>query len=209
MADLEDLRSQVPDGVREMLRVPGLGPKTATVLHRELGVCSLAELLDAIASHRVSSLKGLGAKTEENLRKGIQRMQQLDRRTPLGVALSMAEEVMARLAGHPAVADMALAGSLRRMCETVGDIDLLVASPAPAEVMDAFVNLDIVADVLAHGETKTSIVTVKGLQVDLRVVEPGVYGAALQYFTGSKEHNVKVRELAVKRGLKLSEYGLF
>ncbi|HXF36575.1 MAG TPA: DNA polymerase/3'-5' exonuclease PolX [Actinomycetota bacterium] len=206
---LEELRERIPDGVRQLLRVPGLGPKKALALYEELRIASVEELLDAVRDHRLAGLRGFGPKTEENILRGIQRMREAGERVQLGVALDLAEELVGELDGLRAVRRVTYAGSLRRMCETIGDIDLLVASEQPSEVMDAFTSLGAVERVLARGETKSSVLTTKGLQVDLRVVEPAVWGAALQYFTGSKAHNIRTREIAVRKGLKLSEYGLF
>lgn len=206
---LEELRTLIPDGVRAMLAVPGLGPKKAMKLYEELRISSMEELLDALHEGRLRDLHGFGPKTEENLLRGIQQMQRSGGRIQLGAALDLAEEILRELDALSAARRCAYAGSLRRMRETIGDIDLLVASEKPGPVMEAFASMPYVAGVLAKGETKSSVLTTKGLQVDLRVVEPKVWGAALQYFTGSKAHNVRVRELAVRKGLKLSEYGLF
>jgi DNA polymerase (family 10) len=206
---LEELRERIPDGVRQLLRVPGLGPKKALALYEELRIASVEELLDAVRDHRLAGLRGFGPKTEENILRGVQRMREAGERVQLGVALDLAEELVAELDELRAARRVTYAGSLRRMCETIGDIDLLVASERPTEVMDAFTSLGSVERVVARGETKSSVLTTKGLQVDLRVVEPAVWGAALQYFTGSKAHNIRTREIAVRKGLKLSEYGLF
>jgi DNA polymerase (family X) len=206
---LEDLRASIPDGVRALLGIPTLGPKKAMKLHEELEISSLDELLDALHENRIRGLPGFGPKTEENLLRGIQLMQQAGERVQLSAALDLAEEVLGELRGVKQVRRCDYAGSLRRMRETIGDIDLLVASEDPGPVMDAFTGIKYVDRALARGETKSSILTTKGLQVDLRVVEQAVWGAALQYFTGSKAHNVRVREMAVRKGLKLSEYGLF
>jgi DNA polymerase (family 10) len=206
---LEDLRGEIPEGVRSLISIPGLGPKRAMLLHQELSIGSVEELLDALHEGRLKGLAGFGPKTEENIQRGIQRMQASGDRVLLGVATDLAEEILAELRQSPAVRRSDVAGSLRRMRETIGDIDLLVASDRPAKVMDAFTSLSYVDRVMAQGDTKSSIITTKGLQVDLRVVEPTVWGAALQYFTGSQAHNVHVREIAVRKGFKLSEYGLF
>ncbi|MDQ4005789.1 MAG: helix-hairpin-helix domain-containing protein, partial [Actinomycetota bacterium] len=206
---LEDLRSEIPEGVRSLMAIPGLGPKRAMVLHEELQVSSVEELLDALHDGRLSGVAGFGPKTQENLQRGIQLMQRSGDRVLVSVALDLAEEILSELKQDRAVERADVAGSLRRMRETIGDIDLLVASDHPARVMDAFTSLSYADRVQARGDTKSSILTTKGLQVDLRVVKPKVWGAALQYFTGSKAHNVHVREIAVRKGLKLSEYGLF
>ncbi|HYH27358.1 MAG TPA: DNA polymerase/3'-5' exonuclease PolX [Actinomycetota bacterium] len=206
---LEELRTEIPDGVRSMIAVPGLGPKKALVLFEELRIASLEELMDALADGRLRGLKGFGEKTEQNLLRGIQQLQEGDGRVQVAGALDLAEEMLEEISSVGAVQRADVAGSLRRMRETIGDIDLLVASDRPAEVMEAFGTLSSVDHVMAAGDTKSSVRTTKGLQVDLRVVEPAVWGAALQYFTGSKAHNVHVREMAVRKKLKLSEYGLF
>jgi DNA polymerase (family 10) len=206
---LEELRADVPDGIRALLAVPMLGPKKAMKLHQELRISSLEELLDALHDERIQGLPGFGPKTEENLLRGIQLMQRSGGRVQLGAAMDLAEEILGELEQVRQVKRCTYAGSLRRMADTIGDIDLLVAAEEAGQVMDAFTSMPYAKTVLARGDTKSSVLTTKGLQVDLRVVEPAVWGAALQYFTGSKAHNVRVRELAVRKGLKLSEYGLF
>jgi DNA polymerase (family 10) len=206
---VEELRQLIPDGVRALMGIPGLGPKKAMVLYEELRVTSMEELMNALHDGRIRDLKGFGAKTEENLLRGIHNMQQSGGRIQLGAAIDLAEEILRELGSLKEARRSTYAGSLRRMCETIGDVDLLVASENPAAVMDAFAAMSYVERVLAKGDTKSSVLTTKGLQVDLRVVEPNVWGAALQYFTGSKAHNIRVREIAVRKGLKLSEYGLF
>ena len=207
--ELDERRSQVPAGVRSLLAVPGLGPKRAARLHDELGISSIPELLDALHEHRLEHVRGFGAKTEQNLLQAIRDHRESGGRVQLGVALDLAEQMLVELRALPQVRQSTYAGSLRRMRDTIGDVDLLVAADDPAPVMTAFCAAPLVADVLAHGPTRSSVLTTKGLQVDLRVIPPAVWGAALQYFTGSKAHNVRLRELAGKRGLKLSEYGLF
>jgi DNA polymerase (family 10) len=206
---LEELREQIPDGVRQMMAVPGLGPKKANTLYRELGIASVDQLLDALDADALSGLKGFGSRTAENIRRGITQMSGSGGRVLVSLALEVAEELLAELRELKQVRRADYAGSLRRMAETIGDVDLLVASTDAQPIMDRFTTLPNVERVLAKGWTKSSIVTSAGLQVDLRVIEPDVWGAALIYFTGSKAHNVRIREMAVRRGLKLSEYGLF
>ncbi|HXF57275.1 MAG TPA: DNA polymerase/3'-5' exonuclease PolX [Actinomycetota bacterium] len=206
---VEEIRAQIPAGLRQLLSIPTLGPKKAKVLHDELGISSVEELLDAVHAGKLRTLKGFGPKTEQNILHGVELMQQSGQRVQLGVAMDLAEEIVAELSSVKGCRKCTYAGSLRRMAETIGDIDILVASEKPGPIMDAFTRLSYVSEVIARGETKSSIRTTKGLQVDLRVVPPGVWGAALQYFTGSKAHNIRTRELAVRKGLKLSEYGLF
>jgi DNA polymerase (family 10) len=211
IATLDELRVQIPPGVRQMMSVPGLGPKKAMVLYQELGISDVEGLQHAVEAHQLAGLKGFGAKTEENIRRGLDRLQRSSERVQVNVALDLAEDLLERLGSRGDVLRSAYAGSLRRMAETIGDVDLLVAAAehdAP-QIMDAFASLDIVERVLAKGETKSSVLSRTGPQVDLRVVPPEAWGAALIYFTGSKAHNIRIREMAVRRGLKLNEYGLF
>src|SRR5215203_1029049 len=209
VAKLDELRAQVPPGLRALVRVPGLGPAKARLVHERLGVSSPEELATALAAGQVASLPGMGQRTEANLRRALERMAQPGDGIPLAVALPVAETLRDRLAGVAGVERVEVAGSLRRMKAAVHDIDLLAAATDPASVNRAFTELPQVAEVAALGDTKASIRTRDGLQVDLRAVPPEVWGAAWQYFTGSAAHNVRIRERAVKEGLKLSEYGLF
>lgn len=206
---LTELRREVPPGLIALVQVPGLGPKTARVLYEQLGVDSLAGLRDALSSGKVRGLKGLGAKTEENLRAGLQRLDAtLTGRTPLADVIGVAEELLARVRALPDVADATLAGSVRRGRDTVSDLDLLVATDRPAEVLATIAVDELVRDVVAHGDTRLTVITARDLQVDVRAVDPAAWGAALIYFTGSKAHNVRIRERALRRGATLSEYGL-
>ncbi|MGW5360469.1 helix-hairpin-helix domain-containing protein [Actinopolymorpha pittospori] len=209
IAAVEELRAKIPAGVRELTEIPTLGPRKAMVLYDERGIASVQDLLDALDAGRLAGLKGFGPRTEENLRHGIDLLRQSGGRVDLGVATELAEEIVGALSKVPGCVRCTYAGSLRRMRETVGDLDVLAVSKDPGRIMDALTGLDLVAEVIARGNTKTSIRTTAGLQVDLRVVPPESWGAALQYFTGSKAHNVRTREIAVRQGLKLSEYGLF
>ncbi|MET8145973.1 DNA polymerase/3'-5' exonuclease PolX [Sphaerisporangium sp. NPDC005288] len=201
---LDALRAEVPEGVRLLTRIASLGPKKAVFLFRELGIDSPEALAEAIEQGRLAGLRGFGAKTEENLLKGIEQLRRAGERVHAGVAMELAERVIASL---PAAEQIAFAGSLRRMKETVGDIDVLAVGPE--SLMADFKAQPYVAEVIASGALKTSVRTTQGLQVDLRLVPAESWGAAMQYFTGSKEHNVRLREMCVKRGWKLSEYGLF
>ena len=201
---LDDLRIAVPDGVRRLTRIASLGPKKAVFLFRELGIDSPEALAEAIRGGRLAGVRGFGAKTEENLLKGIEQLRQAGERVHLGVAMDLAERIIASLPGAERIA---YAGSLRRMKDTVGDVDILAVGPE--SLMEDFKRQPYVAEVIASGALKTSIRTTQGPQVDLRLVPAGSWGAAMQYFTGSKEHNVRLREMCVKRGWKLSEYGLF
>ena len=192
-----------------MMGIHGVGPKTAKHLYEQVGVDSVEKLEELAKAHKLAGLPGIKAKTEENILKGIAVWRGGRERMPLGTALTLAEAILARLRDLPQVDQIEAAGSLRRMKETVKDIDILVTSKEPARVMDVFVGLPNVAEVLAHGETKSSIRLRESIAVDLRVVEPDCFGAALQYFTGSKQHNIRVREMAQRKGLKVSEYGVF
>ena len=209
VAELEGLREKIPAGVRELTRIPGLGPKKAMVLYQDLGIDSIEGLVAAIEEDRVAALPRFGAKTQENIARGIGQLRSAGGRVKIDVALTVAESFLETFSGLRQVRRAAYAGSLRRMKETIGDVDLLVASSEAAPVMEAFVGHPGVSRVIARGETKTSVLTELGLQVDLRVVPEEVWGAAMIYFTGSKPHNIRIREIAVRRGLKLSEYGLF
>jgi DNA polymerase (family 10) len=206
---LEELRVKVPAGVRQMISISNLGPKKAMLLYRDLNIASVEELADAIHEGRLKGLKGFGEKTEANILRGIELIQQSGDRVLLSTATDLAEEIVAELSAVEGCIKCTYAGSLRRMAETIGDIDILAESDSSGPMMEAFANLSYVDRVVARGETKTSIRTTRGLQVDLRVIPPGCWGAALQYFTGSKAHNIRTREMAVRKGLKLSEYGLF
>ncbi|MGW0228718.1 helix-hairpin-helix domain-containing protein [Actinopolymorpha singaporensis] len=207
--EVERLRARIPAGVRELTQIPTLGPRKAMMLYDERGIASVQDLLDALDAGRLRGLKGFGPRTEENLRHGITLLRQAGGRVTLDVAMELAEEVVAALSALPQCERCTYAGSLRRMRETVGDLDILAASTKPRSLMKALTGLSLVSEVIAHGDTKTSVRTTAGMQVDLRVVPPESWGAALQYFTGSKAHNVRTREIAVRQDLKLSEYGLF
>ncbi|MBT2398309.1 DNA polymerase/3'-5' exonuclease PolX [Streptomyces sp. ISL-100] len=210
MSVVEKARASVPAGVRELTTIPGLGPRKAMVLYEELGVASVDQLLDAIHKERLRDLKGFGERTEDNLLHGISVLQKAgEGRILVSAAMDVAEQLVAELSGIPGCVRCAYAGSLRRMKETIGDVDILVAARRAAPFMDALTALPHTAEVIAHGEKKTSVRTTTGLQVDLRVLPPASWGAGLQYFTGSKAHNIRTREIAVRQGLKLSEYGLF
>ncbi|WP_351224741.1 DNA polymerase/3'-5' exonuclease PolX [Streptomyces sp. NPDC002133] len=206
---VEDRRRSVPSGVRELMTIPMLGPKKAMLLYQELEISSVDQLLDAIHEERLRDLKGFGEKTEANLLHGIALMQKAGNRILLNAAMDSAEQIIAELSRIEGCEGCTYAGSLRRMRETIGDIDILVAAEKSAPFMEALGSLSYTAEVIAHGEKKTSIRTTRGLQVDLRVLPPDSWGAGLQYFTGSKDHNIRTREIAVRHKLKLSEYGLF
>lgn len=210
VAKLEDLRSEYPAEFVELGKIPGLGPKTLKLIRRELGVENLEQLTQAIADRRVRDLPGLGATSEEKLARAIGRLglHGKDRRTPIAEAMPIATQLVEELRALPAVDQVEFCGSLRRFSETIGDIDITVSSTDPAPVMDFVASHAQATEVVGHGETKTSIVIRRGLQVDVRVVEPDQFGAAILYFTGSKTHNIALRQRAIDRGLLLNEYGL-
>jgi DNA polymerase (family X) len=209
LAAIEERRPRVPEAALRLMQIPGIGPKRAMQFAQELHVETIADLQAALDSGQIAALPRLGEKIAEALRIELQRLDARSARLPLAVALPAAEEVMRQLRNCAAVESIAPAGSIRRWKETTGDIDILVASSHGGVVIDAFTRLDVVKQVLGAGDTRASVVTVAGVQIDLRVVAPESIGAALQYFTGSKEHNVKLRALAVRKGLKVNEYGVF
>ena len=209
MKDVEAARKGIPAGVVELMNVPGVGPKTARLLYEKEGIKSIGRLEELARAGKLRGLPGIQAKTEKNILKGIEIVKKGQERMSLGKALPLAQELV-RVLGHLAeVEQIDVAGSIRRRKDTIGDIDILVTSSSPARVMDAFVSLPQVAEVLEKGSTKASIRHREGIQVDLRVMEPECFGAALVYFTGSKQHNIRIREMAMKKGLKISEYGVF
>ena len=209
IAALDELRARIPAGVLELTRVPGLGPKRALQLHHDLGVSSVDELAAAIKAGRLEGLAGFGARSEERLAGGIEVYRQGRERVLLDVAMRTATAMVAALSAVPGCQRCAYAGSLRRWRETIGDVDILAAAQDSAPLMAAFAAGPDVAAVIVSGPAKTSIRTSAGLQADLRVVPLDAWGAALQYFTGSQAHNVAVRQIAVRKKLRLSEYGLF
>ncbi|MGE5576552.1 MAG: DNA polymerase/3'-5' exonuclease PolX [Syntrophothermus sp.] len=224
---LERLRAQIPPGVIEMTAIPGVGPKLAHTFYHELGISTIPQLYEAAKARRLRELRGVGVKLEQKILRGIEFLESRgiahreggplplpgfgdpSPAIPLGVALPIAEEIRAELARVSVVARVEIAGSLRRRREMIGDVDLLAASEAPERVMELFLKMPQVWKVLAQGPTRASVLTRAGIQLDLRVVAPHEFAAAWQYFTGSAQHNVKLRHLARQRGYKLNEYGLF
>lgn len=205
---LEELRREFPPGVRAMLSVPGIGPSLARRAYQELGVGSLEELRASAQDGRLAALPGLGEKSAENVLRGLERVSKRDHRISIGKALPLVEEISSALSGVVEVQNLTPAGSLRRWAPTIGDIDLIATSSRPDDVMGAFVSLPQVSRILAHGPTKSAILSDNGLQVDLRIVPEESYGALLQHFTGSRDHNIELREYALRRGLSLNEYGI-
>lgn len=206
---LERLRKELPQGITELLKVPGLGPKRVRALYHDLGVQTLAQLHLAAQAGRVQAVPGFGPKTQQAIVEATAARMKEERRSPLGVAAQTAQALLADLALMPGVARAVAAGSLRRRRETVGDLDLLVSLSGDSAVMDHFVQGGDVRQVLLRGGTRASVVLKSGLQVDLRAVQAESFGAAWVYFTGSKAHNIALRRRAQEQGLKINEYGVF
>ncbi|MEL6181458.1 MAG: helix-hairpin-helix domain-containing protein, partial [Myxococcota bacterium] len=205
----EELRAELPEHILDLLQVQGLGPKKIKALYQNLAVGNLDDLERVIDSGEVAALKGFGQKTQDNIRREIERLRRQAGRVPLPQAMSIAAPLLRTLRAIPAVERVELAGSARRWRETVKDIDFVAASTDPEAVMEAFANLPEVTEVIARGTTKTSVFLPGDLQADLRVVAPDRFGSALHHFTGSKEHHVELRARAKAMGLKISEYGVF
>lgn len=210
MKKLDGLREKYPPEFAALARIPGVGPKTLKRMRGELNIENLDDLKAAIAAEKLRSLPGLGAKSEAKISQSIERLglHGKDTRTPIAEVMSMALDVVAELEALSFVKAAQYCGSLRRFSETIGDVDIIVASKRAPAVMEHFVAIPIVADVIAHGDTKSSVLTTRGLQIDVRVVDPTEYGAATLYFTGSKAHNIKLRQLALNQGMTLNEYAL-
>jgi len=209
LPQLEELRAELPAGLVQMLRIPGLGPKKVALLHKELKINSLEDLKQAAEQGQISGLKGFGKKTEQSILEGLEQVESAGDRAYLADAQVQAEAIVAALAAHESVGHVTAAGSLRRRRETVGDLDILATTSDPAAVMDLLASHRLVTRVLQRGDTKQRVRLDSGLELDLRVVPEESYGAAMQYFTGSKEHNIAIRRRALERGLKINEYGVF
>ena len=205
----KQLAAKLPAGLLDLLRIPGLGPKRVKLLYKKLKVKSASDLSKALDQGKIQKLKGFGPKIEEKMRAGLGQAQVTERRMLLNEAETQATALVAYLQAGGGVRQIAVAGSYRRRRETIGDLDILVTSDDSPRVMDRFVAYADVADVVSKGDTRSTVKLRGGLQVDLRAVEPAAYGAALQYFTGSKAHNVELRKIAQEHGYKLNEYGLF
>ena len=205
----QKLLEELPPGVLDLKDIPGIGPKTAVAIGRDLGISTVEGVAEAAADGRLAELPRMGQKAAESILRHIQAFQAMGSRTPIGQALPIAEEVIAALREQcPDIGPLFPAGSLRRWEETIGDIDLIGTAPDPEAVGDALVALPMVKDVLVHGPKKTSVVVESGMQIDLRIGEPGAFGALLQYFTGSQQHNIRLRDFAIRQGLSLNEYGI-
>lgn len=205
---LEELKKEIPPTLLEFLKIPSLGPKKVGTIYRELNIHTIAELKKAAAQGLLKDLDGFGEISEKSVLRGISFREKIGDRVLLNVATSDSELLIKYLSNCNDTEQISTAGSLRRMKETIGDLDILIASTQPESVMDYFKKYGSIDTVMLSGKTKTSVRLLDDIQVDLRVVPPKSYGAALQYFTGSKEHNVTLRSLAVKKGWKLNEYGL-
>ncbi|MCJ7573493.1 DNA polymerase/3'-5' exonuclease PolX [Candidatus Bathyarchaeota archaeon] len=206
---LEELRESLPKGVRDLMELEGVGPKLAMRLNQELGVASIDDLEKAAKEGRVRELKGFGPKKEANILVSIDAYRSRQTRFLLGAILPVVDQLTKYMRESDAVLKVEVAGSARRRKETIGDLDVLASSMKPEEVTQRFITMPPVIRVVSHGTTRSTVVLEGQIQVDLRVVAPEEYGSALQYFTGSKEHNVKLRTIGVKKGFKLNEYGLF
>jgi DNA polymerase (family 10) len=205
---LDELRQEIPSSLMELTRVPGIGPRLAARLFRELGIRDLAGLEEALAQQRLRGLKGIGPKTEASIALGLKEMAGYRDRRPLHEALSLANELLRGLRSLPEVSRAEIAGSIRRRRETVGDVDIVVATEDPGSVRQYLTRLTMVERVLAGGDTKVSVMLHGGLQVDVRLVTPTAFISALHHFTGSQAHNVALRSLALEKGLSISEYGI-
>lgn len=205
----EDLKKTIPPDLLDLLNIPGVGPKTAWNLYKQLNIKSVEDLQEAIENNRLAGIFGIKEKTIQNIREGIALVKRDRERMPLAKAILAANEFIEPLSALPFVRKVSPAGSLRRQKETVRDIDILIASPTPDKVMDKFTQLPVVKNIQAKGETKSSVLSRLDVQVDCRVVPEESFGAALLYFTGSKSFNIKLRAIAVKAGLKINEYGVF
>jgi len=205
----EDLKREVPGGLSQLLSVPSLGPKTAKRLFEKLDIRDIDSLEKLAREHKLCGLSGIKEKTEENILKGIEMLRRGKERQPLGKVFPLANDILEHLRKKAPIKKLSVAGSIRRWKDTIKDIDILATSENPKEVMKAFVHLPHVKEILMQGPTKSSVILHEGLQVDLRVVEEDSFGAALAYFTGSKAHNIRLREMAVRLGLKINEYGIF
>ena len=206
---LEDLKREIPEGLLNIMAVPGVGPKTAKMLYDKLNIKDIGELERLAMEHKLSTLPGIKGKTEENILKGIESLKRGRERQPLGKVLPVANEIIDFLNKNAPISRIALAGSLRRWKDTIKDIDILATSKDSKNAMLAFTAMPNVKEVLSKGSTRSSVIIREGIQVDLRIVDEESYGSALAYFTGSKNHNIKLREMALKKGLKINEYGIF
>ena len=209
VSKFEEVRKGVPEELIAIRDIPGMGPKTLSMLHKEKGISNLSQLEKALEDGSLMGLFGMGEKKIENIKRGIQLLKQSKGRMNLGLAFPVAKQIVETLRYKTGSKKIEWAGSLRRMKENIGDIDILAAGPDKKKIFQVFTHLSEIKEVLASGETKASVIVEGGTQVDLRVVEEDSYGAALQYFTGSKGHNIHLRGIAKAKGIKINEYGVF
>ncbi len=205
----ERIKGEIPEGALTLMNVPGIGPKTAMLIAKESGATTIEEVEKAIEEGRLASLPRMGKKTVQNILRHIRSYRPKDTRVPIGQAMLVAEQVISTLKEQcPSLTNISPVGSLRRWKETIGDVDIIATTHDPSQVMDTLAQLPMVYEVLGHGTKKSSVVVEPGLQIDVRTVEEGSYGAMLQYFTGSQQHNIRLRDYANQRGLSLNEYGI-
>ena len=209
MSKYEEVMKGVSEETITLMQISGLGPKTVAMLNKELGIVGLGDLEKALQEGKFKGLFGIGDKKIENIMKGIELFKTSQQRISIGMAFPVVKRIIEGLKHNSQIKEIQAAGSLRRMKETIGDIDILASGTAGADIVKSFVNMRGVTQILAAGDTKGSVRVEEGVQVDLRVVHEDEFGAALQYFTGSKEHNIHLRDIAKKKGLKISEYGIF
>ena len=209
VSKFEEVRKGVPDELIAIMDIPGMGPKTLSMIHKEKGISSLSQLEKAVENGSLVGLPGIGEKKVENIKRGIQLLKQSKGRMNLGIAFPVAKRIVEALREKAGSRKIEWAGSLRRMRENIGDIDILATGPNKEKIIHTFTHLPEVKEVLASGETKASVIVEGSIQIDLRVVEEDSYGAALQYFTGSKGHNIHLRGIAKTKGIKINEYGVF
>ena len=209
VSKFEEVRKGISDELIAIMDIPGMGPKTLAMIHKEKGISSLSQLEKAVEDGSLVGLPGIGEKKVENIKRGIQLLKQSKGRMNLGIAFPIAKQIVETLREKAGSRKIEWAGSLRRMRENIGDIDILATGPNKEKIVHTFAHLPEVKEVLASGETKASVIVEGGIQIDLRVVEEDSYGAALQYFTGSKDHNIHLRGIAKTKGIKINEYGVF
>ncbi len=209
ISEFEKYKKQIPKGLLDIISIQSLGPKKAWLIYKKLKIKTVKELEEAAKTGKISKLSKFGKKSEEDILLGIKLLKKGEKRVSIGIALSIAESIKFKLKQLKFISKVDLAGSIRRRKETVGDIDILVISKKPKEVIDYFTNLEEIQKILAKGNTKVSVVLKQGINTDLRILQEKSYGSALNYLTGSKDHNVKLRQLALKHRYTLSEYGLF
>lgn len=207
--EYEKLKAKIPRGILELINIPGMGPKRAMILNKKLKISSMAQLEAAAKAGKIERLEGFGRTSADNIMKAIGIVKMGTKRQMLGYAMPIVNDIMDKLRALKEVKRISPAGSTRRMQETIGDVDILVTSSNPSKVMEFFTKMPNVMQTLAKGPTKSTAILNTGLQVDVRVLKDNEYGAAMQYFTGNKEHNIKLRQIAIQKGYKLSEYGMF